>query len=94
MYGCTAVTAFDPIGVYSERWGKPREDYSAMRYPMRHVACGRVHDASAVEVLERYSDCSRWKCPHCGGWCDDRPLGWGGTVERVGHERGNAGRES
>jgi hypothetical protein len=50
---------------------------------VRHVTCGRAHDASTVEVLERYSDCSRWKCPHCDGWCDDRPIGWGGSIEKV-----------
>lgn len=57
--------------------------YEDMAYPMLHTTCGKVHDAGNVEVLEHYSDCSRWKCPHCGGWCDDRVIGWGGNVERV-----------
>lgn len=36
-----------------------------------------------VTVLQRYSDCSVWKCPNCGVVGDDRPLSWGGSFERV-----------
>jgi len=54
-----------------------------MLYPVRHIACGKVHDASGVEVVGRYSDCTRWVCPRCKGICDDRPIGWGGNVERI-----------
>jgi hypothetical protein len=54
---------------------------------VRHVTCGKAHDASRVEVLERYADCNRWKCPNCGGWCDDRPIGWGGSVEPLRPDR-------
>lgn len=52
-------------------------------YPMRCKRCGNVHDASKVEVIQRYADCSVWACPHCKTVGDDRPLSWGGTFERV-----------
>lgn len=55
----------------------------AMGYPMRCKWCRRVHDAMGVDVVQRYADCSVWRCPHCGVLGDDRPLSWGGSFERV-----------
>ena len=67
-------------------WGlvTSTRDYADMAYPVRHTACGKVHDAGGpVTVVGRYADCTRWTCPNCGGVCDDRPIGWGGNVERL-----------
>lgn len=56
-----------------------------MLYPVLHSTCNKVHDAGGkVEVVARYADCTIWKCPSCGGQCDDRPISWGGNVERIG----------
>jgi len=60
-----------------------RVDVSGMGYPMRCKWCGQVHDAGPVEIVQRYSDCSVWRCPHCGVLGDDRPLRWGGSFEHV-----------
>lgn len=54
-----------------------------MAYPMQCMRCLKVHDASNVTVLQRYSDCSTWRCPHCKSLIDDRPIGWGGSAKRV-----------
>lgn len=68
----------DPMGIF-----RPRPDVSGMTYPVRHTTCGKVHDAAKAEVLERYSDCTRWRCPLCKGICDDRAIGWGGNIEKL-----------
>jgi hypothetical protein len=60
----------------------PAIDTSEMSYPMRCKWCAGVHDAGSVQVVQRYSDCSVWKCPNCGILGDDRPLSWGGSFER------------
>lgn len=75
---------------------------SSFSYPMRCKWCHAVHDAAKVEVLQRYADCSVWKCPSCGIVGDDRPIAWGGSFERVTKEappkrvfaRGEFGGES
>jgi hypothetical protein len=54
----------------------------AMRYPVRCRHCSHVHDAAKVTVVQRYADCSVWRCPGCGVLIDDRPHAWGGS-ERV-----------
>lgn len=41
-------------------------DTCDMAYPMRCKWCGCVHDAGKVEVVQRYADCSVWRCPGCG----------------------------
>jgi hypothetical protein len=73
------------IGMTFDRDGRPRPIYDArgMTYPVRCLSCGTVYDASDVQVLARYTDCTRWKQPCCSVIGDDRPVGWGGTVERV-----------
>jgi hypothetical protein len=67
----------DPFGIYLDR------DTTGMRFPVIHRACGQVHDSGKGEVVGRYADCTRWRCPHCDGICDDRPIGWGGNVEKL-----------
>lgn len=54
-----------------------------MTYPVRCRWCRTVHDAAKVTVIDRYADCSTWKCPGCGVVLDDRPRAWGGSAERV-----------
>lgn len=54
----------------------------AMTYAMRCLHCGHVHDAANVTVVQRYTDCSVWRCPGCDVLIDDRPRGWGGSAER------------
>jgi hypothetical protein len=66
-----------------ERSAQPRPAPATMTYPMRCVPCGHVHDAAKVTVVQRYTDCSVWRCPRCGSLIDDRPRGWGGSAERV-----------
>ena len=61
---------------------EPFIDTSGMSYPMRCSRCREVHDASKATVIQRYSDCTVWRCPGCGILGDDRPLSWGGTFER------------
>lgn len=63
-------------------WLETAIDTTGMSYPMRCKHCARVHDAGPVQVIQRYSDCSVWKCPNCGILGDDRPLSWGGSFER------------
>ncbi|AWN07758.1 hypothetical protein HOT31_gp087 [Microbacterium phage Hendrix] len=52
-----------------------------MSFPMRCMRCQHVHDTAKVEVVQRYADCTVWKCPRCGAHIDDRPIGWGGSAE-------------
>jgi hypothetical protein len=56
------------------------EDMSA---PFECMICHKIHDAGKVEVLQRYMDCSMWKCPHCNATINDRPIGWGGSARPV-----------
>lgn len=58
-------------------------DPARMRHPMKCKWCGTVHDTAFVTVVQRYLDCSTWHCPGCGVLIDDRPIGWGGSAERV-----------
>ena len=51
-----------------------------MRYPVRCKWCSHVHDAAKVTVVDRFKDCSVWKCPGCGNALDDRPERWGGSA--------------
>jgi hypothetical protein len=58
-------------------------DTSGMSYPMRCLRCMHIHDTAKVTVVQRYSDCSTWRCPNCKALIDDRPRGWGGSAERI-----------
>lgn len=68
-------------------WGQPileHPEIEDMIYPVKHIMCGKIHDAAGgVEVVGRYSDCTRWVCPKCGWICDDRPIGWGGNIVKL-----------
>lgn len=55
-----------------------------MSYPARCRHCTHIHDAGKVEVVQRYTDCSVWRCPNCRVLIDDRPVSWGGSM--VGQE--------
>ena len=61
----------------------PLPDIAGMTYPVRCKWCQCVHDGAKVTVVQRYTDCSTWRCPGCGVLIDDRPLSWGGSAERV-----------
>ena len=63
-------------------WPERVVDTTGMSYPMRCKHCSQVHDAGKVTVIQRYADCTVWKCPHCKFLGDDRPLSWGGSFER------------
>lgn len=69
-----------------DMWGIPSSpiDVAEMVSPYKCARCDNVHDAGAVEVVGRYSDCSLWKCPGCGATIDDRPIGWGGSAIPLG----------
>lgn len=51
-----------------------------MSWPARCRHCGNIHDAGKVEVVQRYADCSVWRCPNCTVLIDDRPPSWGGCA--------------
>lgn len=61
-----------------------KSDIEEMDHPMRCTRCGLTHDAAKVTVVQRYSDCSVWKCPGCKALIDDRPGGYGGAVRPEG----------
>lgn len=65
--------------------GMPRSvvDVAGMLAPVRCRSCGTVYDSANVEVIARYADCDRWKQPCCSAIGDNRPVGWGGTVDRL-----------
>lgn len=76
--------------LFSPRPARPEppapEPEPKMRYPMQCRRCGNVHDGATVTIVQRYTDCSVWRCPGCGTLIDDRPAAWGGSAERVsGH---------
>lgn len=56
---------------------------SEMGYPMQCLRCMGIHDAANVTVVQRYADCSTWRCPKCGSLIDDRPQAAGGSARRV-----------
>jgi hypothetical protein len=68
-----------------DRNGRPfvATDTSGMLSPVRHVTCGAVIDEADCERIARYADCDIYRCTNCGRQCDNRPLGWGGNVERL-----------
>lgn len=57
-----------------------------MSHPMRCTRCSHVHDTAKVEVVQRYSDCSTWRCPNCNALIDDRPVSWGGSAVPISVE--------
>jgi len=69
--------------VTGERW-MPSPDGTAelvdceeMRDPVRCARCSTVYDLAHVVVIDRYADCSTWRCPGCGSLVDDRgETGW------------------
>ena len=42
---------------------------------------GGLFNVGDVEVVQRYADCSVFRCPACGKTHDDR-MAWGGPRER------------
>lgn len=67
------------------QWGMQMQtpDVTDMTHPMICKWCRHVHDAAKVKVIDRYSDCSTWRCPGCKTLIDDRPESWGGSALRV-----------
>jgi hypothetical protein len=71
---------------------RPQVDVSKMSSPVRCRWCQKVYDLGSVTVVQRYADCSVWKCPGCKVLVDDRGSnGWGGT--RHYYELDEHGRE-
>jgi hypothetical protein len=64
----------------------PEPAPTAMVVAVRCRHCAHVHDAAKVTVVQRYKDCSVWRCPSCDVLIDDRPYAWGGS-ERVAPSR-------
>lgn len=64
------------------------EGISEMLFPVRCKWCHKIHDAGKVEVIQRYMDCSVWKCPNCGVKVDDRHIAAGGSAIPVNMEDG------
>lgn len=62
------------------------DDVNEMSAPYRCMRCHKVHDAGHAEVVGQYADCTMWKCPNCGATIDDRPIGWGGSAEKIRRE--------
>lgn len=74
--------------LFIDQYGMRREiaDTSDMSYPVECRFCHEIHDAAKVTVLQRYSDCSVWKCPNCGVKIDDRHEAAGGSAIPVRRE--------
>jgi hypothetical protein len=51
-----------------------------MFWPARCRHCDHLHDSGKVEVVQRYADCSVWRCPNCRVLIDDRPPSLGGSL--------------
>lgn len=69
--------------VYMDLCGLPRyvgPGVGGMLAPVECQFCMQVHDSAKVTVLQRYSDCSIWKCPNCGTRVDDRPEPFGSAI--------------
>lgn len=59
-------------------------DITGMSQPARCTWCQHVYDLGKVEVLQRYADCSVWKCPGCQVLVDDRgETGWKSRADYV-----------
>lgn len=51
-----------------------------MLHPALCRHCQHLHDAGRELTVQRYADCSVWKCPRCRTLIDDRPQSWGGSL--------------
>jgi hypothetical protein len=58
----------------------PGLDAREMSYPAICRHCHHLHDAGKAETVQRYVDCSVWRCPRCKVLIDDRPPSWGGSL--------------
>lgn len=56
-------------------------DPEPMLMPVACRYCRHLHDAAKQETVQRYADCSVWRCPSCGTLIDDRPVAWGGSPQ-------------
>lgn len=76
-----------------DQFGRSRQraDVAGMIFPVRCTRCGTVYDLGKVTVVQRYTDCSVWKCPGCKITVDDRPIGW--TCDHHYVEMDRNGRE-
>jgi hypothetical protein len=76
--------------VTSDDLWNPRHDVTGMFWPVKCTRCDHVHDGGKVTVVQRYADCSTWRCPNCQSLIDDRPASWGGSaipLDRDGREK-------
>lgn len=51
-----------------------------MLWPALCRHCNHLHDSGRVQVVQRYLDCTVWRCPRCDVLIDDRPRAWGGSL--------------
>ena len=73
----------EKVVAYIDLFGVPHfagASVEGMFAPVRCKFCLQVHDSAKVDVLQRYSDCSVWKCPNCGTRIDDRPEPFGSAI--------------
>lgn len=54
--------------------------HPAMLWPALCRHCRHLHDAGRAPTVQRYSDCSVWRCPGCRTLIDDRPFALGGSL--------------
>lgn len=72
-----------PPMVWDERGERVNPSIAGMFAPVQCKHCGCVHDSGPVEVVQRYADCSVWRCPGCRVLVDDRDPRWGGGVYKL-----------
>ena len=80
------MTDYNAYGLRTFRRDEERYDVTGMFYPGRCTRCYHVYDGSKVTVVHRYSDCSMWHCPGCNQLVDDRPIGWGGSFQKLNRD--------
>lgn len=56
------------------------QDPAGMAHPALCRHCNHLHDAGKARTVQRYTDCSVWRCPSCKTLIDDRPYAWGGSL--------------
>lgn len=70
----------DQEGQQYDQYGRPMDPAAKMTAPAQCRHCNLLHDAGPVQIVQRYADCSTWRCPGCKTLIDDRPRAWGGSA--------------
>ncbi len=77
-----------PMASKDHQAGDPALAAEQMQYPRRCKWCRSVHDAAKVTIVQRFSDCSTYRCPGCRQLLDDRPERLGGSSLPLEVDRG------